>query len=145
MQSSATLGTGKPSTHLRRLEKEEDLDVRRALDGRAGKGKRRRNDAPPSAAGDSEESDEDAHMNIDRPARHTREDENVQEGMSRSRPVVIVDSGFSTVVQSSGLEDSVPSTSVIGSALRHNPHGTTAVPKISKRKPKHSKVESIVW
>ncbi|EIW64851.1 P-loop containing nucleoside triphosphate hydrolase protein [Trametes versicolor FP-101664 SS1] len=145
LQSSATLGTGKPSTHLRRLEKEEDLDVRRALDGRAGKGKRRRNDAPPSEAGDREESDEDAYMDIDRSTRYTREHDNVQEGMSRSRPVVIVDSGFSTAVQSSGFEDPLPSTSVIGSALRHNSDGTTAAPKISKRKPKHSKAAFTSW
>ncbi|KAJ7095872.1 P-loop containing nucleoside triphosphate hydrolase protein [Mycena belliarum] len=42
LQSSATLGTGKAITHRDRLDKLEDKEIRRALDGRTGK--RRRQD-----------------------------------------------------------------------------------------------------
>ncbi|KAI0374355.1 P-loop containing nucleoside triphosphate hydrolase protein [Pilatotrama ljubarskyi] len=153
LQSSATLGTGKPSTHLHRLEKEEDMEVKRALDGRGSK-RRRRNDTLLAAVSDSEASEgmpEETKMDIDKQDEAARgnsdDDENVQEGMSRSKPVVIVDSGFSTTVQSPEPPDlaQLPATSVVGSALRHNPDGTVVAPKISKRKPKHTKSALSSW
>ncbi|KAI8995457.1 P-loop containing nucleoside triphosphate hydrolase protein [Trametes punicea] len=149
LQSSATLGTGKPSTHLHRLEKQEDLEVKRAVDGRSEKRKRRRrNDALFPAVSDSEGSEEGDHagMDVDRNEGFSHEYEDVQEGMSRSKPVVIVDSGFSTKVQSP--EPEVRTTilpSAVGSALRHNPDGTVVAPKIVKRKPKRVKDTFTSW
>ncbi|KAL7285666.1 hypothetical protein ACG7TL_000771 [Trametes sanguinea] len=150
LQSSATLGTGKPSTHLQRLEKEEDLEVKKAVDGRSGKGKRRRrNDPLFPAISDSDGSDEDAQdakMDVDRQEQFMHQDDDVPEGMSRSKPVVIVDSGFSTKMQSPEPEVRVTVLpSAVGSALRHNPDGTVVAPKISKRKPKHAKAAFASW
>ncbi|KAH7337143.1 P-loop containing nucleoside triphosphate hydrolase protein [Rhizoctonia solani] len=51
--SSATLGTGKIISHAQRLDKSEDLAVRKALDGGSGRRKRRRLD--PSIHGDEDE------------------------------------------------------------------------------------------
>ncbi|KAJ7644132.1 P-loop containing nucleoside triphosphate hydrolase protein [Roridomyces roridus] len=45
LQSSATLGTGKSATHQDRLDKLEDKEIRRALDGRAGQRRRRQEDS----------------------------------------------------------------------------------------------------
>ncbi|KAI0670084.1 P-loop containing nucleoside triphosphate hydrolase protein [Trametes maxima] len=152
LQSSATLGTGKPSTHLHRLEKEEDLDTKRTLDGRAGKGKRRRGlDILIPPAPDSEDSDEDAYgarMDVDQHEPSGQElEENVQEGMSRLRPVVIVDSGFSTAVQTSEVEDPMPisPSATIGSALRRNANGSVVTPKITKKQPKRTKSAFTSW
>ncbi|KAI0651669.1 P-loop containing nucleoside triphosphate hydrolase protein [Trametes meyenii] len=150
LQSSATLGTGKTSTHLHRLEKEEDLNTKRAIDGRVGKGRRRRTlDARVPSAADSEDSDEDSYdtkMEVDqRETFHQAED--LQEGSSRLNPVVIVDSGFSTTVQSCETEDitPIPSSSAIGSALRRNADGSLVAPKISKRKHKSTKSAFSSW
>ncbi|EUC63264.1 RNA helicase [Rhizoctonia solani AG-3 Rhs1AP] len=53
--SSATLGTGKIISHAERLDKNEDLAVRKAFDGGSGRRKRRRLD--PSIHGDEDEDD----------------------------------------------------------------------------------------
>ncbi|CAE6445157.1 unnamed protein product [Rhizoctonia solani] len=53
--SSATLGTGKIISHAERLDKSEDLAVRKAFDGGSGRRKRRRLD--PSIHGDEDEDD----------------------------------------------------------------------------------------
>lgn len=110
------------------------------MDGRSGKGKRRRN---PALAGvnDGDEGDtSDFRIDVDVPGG-----EEVGEGMSRSKPVVIVDSGFSTTVQSPQLEISPlpPTLAVVGGALRRNADGSAAAPRISKRKPKNAKVPLI--
>ncbi|KAH9846064.1 P-loop containing nucleoside triphosphate hydrolase protein [Lenzites betulinus] len=148
LQSSATLGTGKVTTHLHRLEKQEDLDVKRVLDGRTGQGnRRRRNDALLAAINDSDESADEAveaSMHVDGSLDH---EDDVLEGMSRSKPVVIVDSGFSTSIQFPYDEDPAPkaSSSTVGSALRRNPDGTVVAPKVPKRKPKSSKAAFSSW
>ncbi|CAE6426594.1 unnamed protein product [Rhizoctonia solani] len=56
--SSATLGTGKIISHSQRLDKNEDLAVRKAFDGGSGRRKRRRLD--PSIHGDEDEDDSDS-------------------------------------------------------------------------------------
>ncbi|KAJ7459856.1 P-loop containing nucleoside triphosphate hydrolase protein [Mycena latifolia] len=62
LQSSATLGTGKAITHRDRLDKLEDKEIRRALDGRTGK-RRRQDDSytvtGPDVDTDDEELDQD--------------------------------------------------------------------------------------
>lgn len=119
--------------------------MKRAMDGRAGKGKRRRrNDAKFPTGNDSEESDEeddDIRMDVDGHDEGAAGDEDVPEGTSRSKPVVIVDSGFSTTVQSPEPEVKVTVLpSAVGSALRHNPDGTVVAPTISKKPAKRAKV-----
>ncbi|KAI0824165.1 P-loop containing nucleoside triphosphate hydrolase protein [Trametes gibbosa] len=151
LQSSATLGTGKATTHLRRLEKQEDLDVKRVLDGRTSQGnRRRRNDALLTVMNNSEESaseDEDTKMDVDRSSKALDDVDGIPEGFSRSRPVVIVDSGFSTTIQSHHIEDAapMPSSSSVGGALRRNPDGSVVTPKILKRKPKQPKAAFSSW
>jgi ATP-dependent RNA helicase DHX37/DHR1 len=60
LQSSATLGTGKPFTHQERFDQLEDKEVRRALDGR--RGKRKRHDSTFNVDGPDDEDDE---LNLD--------------------------------------------------------------------------------
>ena len=82
-------------------------------------------------------------MEIDARAEADDDDgEDIAEGMSRSKPVIIVDSGFSTTVQSPEPESlpSLPTVAAVGSALKRNADGTVAAPKILKRKPKQAQV-----
>ncbi|KAJ7505327.1 P-loop containing nucleoside triphosphate hydrolase protein [Mycena galericulata] len=58
LQSSATLGTGKATTHRDRLDKLEDKEIRRALDGRVGK-RRRQDDSYAVTGPDVDMDDED--------------------------------------------------------------------------------------
>ncbi|RPD63130.1 P-loop containing nucleoside triphosphate hydrolase protein [Lentinus tigrinus ALCF2SS1-6] len=147
LQSSATLGTGKALTHQQRLDQLEDKEVRRVMDGRAGTGKRRRREnALLTAASDSDELDDfaddpdEAAMDVDRQGAHA------EEGTSRSRPVVIVDSGFSTTVQSHEEDEPMlPASATVGSALKRNADGTVAAPQVSKRKPKDGKDTFASW
>ncbi|KAI1797707.1 P-loop containing nucleoside triphosphate hydrolase protein [Ganoderma leucocontextum] len=149
LQSSATLGTGKATTHQHRLHQLEDKEVRRALDGRPCKGKRRRNtNLTLAGVSDDDEGDaDDVQMDVDVPGRKDDEDEDVQEGMSRSRPVVIVDSGFSTAIQSPEPVASPlpPTLAAVGGALKRNADGSVAAPRISKRKPKSAKGTFASW
>ena len=149
LQSSATLGTGMATTHQHRLDQLEDKEVRRALDGHSGQGKRRRNTNQTLAGGASDEDDDDTNdfqMDLDAPKSKEDEDEDMQEGMSRSRPVVIVDSGFSTTIQSPEPEHSPlpPTVPEIGGALKRNADGSVAAPRISRRKPKSAKVSPVI-
>jgi hypothetical protein len=106
LQSSATLGTGKVATHRDRLDKLEDKEIRRALDGRTGK--RRRHDdsyavTGPEADMDDQESDPEDDpfppMQISGPSNPPR--------------------------------PSVPAA--VGSALQRNPDGSLVAPKIVPR------------
>ncbi|THH27990.1 hypothetical protein EUX98_g6197 [Antrodiella citrinella] len=133
LQSSSTLGTGAAITHLERIERDEHKATRRAFDGSSQKkkGKKQRNRfsghvAPSGVTDESDVEDSDAEM--------LSADE--EEGKSRSNPVVIVDSGFSTAPAAS-----VPSINQIpevGSALQRNPDGSVMAPRISARKTKTS-------
>lgn len=60
-----------------------------------------------------------------------------EEGMSRSNPVVIVDSGFSTAPAAS---ISTVTQIEVGSALQRNADGSAVTPRISERKPKQARV-----
>lgn len=139
LQSSATLGTGKPITHQQRLEEAEDKEVRRAMDGRSGQGKRRRRTEALDISVDGSDGDDDDGgyygMDVD---THGDTDLPAQDGTSRSNPVVIIDSGFSTKEQLPGVEDSPPqqTISTVGSALKRNADGSVAAPRVAHRKPK---------
>ncbi|KAH9950532.1 P-loop containing nucleoside triphosphate hydrolase protein [Amylocystis lapponica] len=146
LQSSSTLGTGRASTHKALQDAQEDMDVRRVLDGRTGKGKRQRNrNLPLPAVSDSEDDDDDFLMEVD--ARDGVETSNPpeNEGKSRSQPVIIVDSGFATQVVSAVEEDARQNTvslSTVGSALHRNVDGSVVAPRIGKRKRKGTKAFS---
>ncbi|QRW20054.1 Helicase associated domain (HA2) [Rhizoctonia solani] len=58
LASSATLGTGRLTSHAERIDKSEDLAVRKAFDGGNGRRKRRRLD--PTIHGDEDESGSDS-------------------------------------------------------------------------------------
>ena len=118
------------------------------MDGRAQTGKRRRRDNTLVAAiTDSEDDDavlDETALDVD---RDDTQGADAEEGTSRSRPVVIVDSGFSTTVQPPEEEEvpMIPTPTVVGSALKRNADGTVAAPRISKRKPKGAKVCSLIF
>lgn len=144
LQSSATLGTGKASTHQEALDRLEDKEVRRVIDGRAARGKRKRQQLPFSQVEDSddaEDEDELIDMDVDGEPEHAPRE---QEGYSRANPVVVVDSGFSTTtLLPEPLEHSGPKVTIIGGALKRHEDGSVVAPKIVKRKPKRAKVISI--
>lgn len=133
LHSSSTLGTGTTKTHHELQERDEDKEVRRAFDGPPQKkGKKQRNrqvrhSAPSGLSDESDDSSGGGDVDMD------FADE--EEGKSRSNPVVIVDSGFSTAP--SELAPSVTRiASEVGSALKRNADGSVIAPKISERKSK---------
>ncbi|KAJ7675833.1 P-loop containing nucleoside triphosphate hydrolase protein [Mycena polygramma] len=109
LQSSATLGTGKAITHRDRLDKLEDKEIRRALDGRTGK-RRRQDDSYAVTGPDGDIDDEDGDEN-------DSEDDASMQISGPSKPVA-----------------SVPAA--VGSALQRNPDGTVVAPKIVPRSSK---------
>ncbi|KAG9315882.1 P-loop containing nucleoside triphosphate hydrolase protein [Chiua virens] len=60
LQSSSTLGTGKTVSHRERLDKTEDVDVRRMMDGQTSKRRRRNSDF--WVGGPADSGDEDAEL-----------------------------------------------------------------------------------
>ena len=108
------------------------------MEGRSGPSKRRHRSNVHNTFAAESEGEDDIEMDVD-----TEGDagEDIPEGASPYKPVVIVDSGFSTTVQSPEPEFLPPLPTVaVGSALKRNADGTVAAPKISKRKPKEAKV-----
>lgn len=120
LQSSATLGTGRPSTHQDRLDRLEDKEVRHAVEGQPLAGKRKRQRAPTPTSLHEDDDEEDDFVPLD-----------------GSNPVVMIDSGFSTA---RAEPSSKPKVTTIGSALKRNADGTTVAPKVLKRKGKGQKV-----
>ncbi|KAF7365220.1 putative ATP-dependent RNA helicase PB1A10.06c [Mycena venus] len=112
LQSSATLGTGKVTTHRDRLDKLEDKEIRRALDGRAGK--RRRQDDSYAVTGPDEDMDEDESNSED---------------------------DAPSPMQIGGPSKPAPAVSAppaVGSALQRNPDGSSVAPKIVAKSKKAS-------
>lgn len=101
LQSSATLGTGKATTHRDRLDKLEDKEIRRALDGRAGK-RRRQDDSYAVTGPDVDMDDEELEDDAPPPTQLS----------GPSNPPVT----------------SVPPA--VGSALQRNPDGSVVAPRI---------------
>lgn len=131
LQSSSTLGTGKASTNKERLEKLEDKETRRAIEGRAGKRKR---DADKydvlQAKNDYNNSEEEEHMEMCR--------------VETTTVSTVTDNAQTTVVLDS-VETSVPQfvaspSSAVGSALRRNPDGSVVAPRIAQKKRPGKKV-----
>ncbi|KAK1229881.1 putative ATP-dependent RNA helicase DHR1 [Marasmius sp. AFHP31] len=104
--SSATLGTGKPSTHQEVTEKLEDQEVRRAFDGRAGK--RKRHD---QAFDVIDESDGEEDSSLDE-----REDED--------------SSRLDRITTAIAVKNDKTSEAAVGSALKRDAHGNTLAPTV---------------
>ncbi|EAU85900.2 DHX37 protein [Coprinopsis cinerea okayama7 len=124
LQSSSTLGSGKTLSHLERLEKEEDAETRKALDGRLGKRKRRREEYDVVHGVDEDDSDEDEDLKPASPSPYLLPHKDVEmeePPPNEPEPAVVVNS----------LPQSDPP--VVGSALRRNPDGTVVQPKIRQR------------
>ena len=142
LQSSATLGTGKASTHKDILDKQEDKEVRRAIDGTARHGKRGRGKTSVAQTYDGDESGSEAEDDVLGDARPNGSRKDDEVGSSRANPVVIVDAGFSTAaLPPEDVHVSAASSVLqVGSALKRNAAGSVVAPKVAKRKPKGSKV-----
>lgn len=125
LQSSSTLGTGKAASHRERLDKIEDIDARRSMDGQSNKRRRRNNNFSVTGAADTE--DEDAELDV----------MGSDDSLDTSTPnrVQVVDVSASLAAP----EKSTQST-IVGSALRRNPDGTFTAPRIVKRKKTGQKV-----
>lgn len=140
------LGTGRVITHKQKQDELEDREIRRAIDGQTGNKKRKR--GPITAAFASEEdSDEDfdgvqggyANVNEEMGDKQDKRDESMMEdGLSRSKPIVVIDSGFATATVDEPDVASEPPA--VASALRRNPDGSIVAPKVVKRKAKGPKV-----
>ncbi|CCM01865.1 uncharacterized protein FIBRA_03936 [Fibroporia radiculosa] len=143
LQSSSTLGTGKTTTHKELLDKQEDKEVRRVMDGRMKRGKRQRILATATES-NSEDSDDDLDAGTSKEDKW--EQYHAQEGSSRSNPVVIVDSGFATeMLPPEPPQPTAPVISAVGGALKRNPDGSIVAPKIGKRKRKSTKSSRSSW
>lgn len=123
LQSSSTLGTGKASTNRERIEKQEDKETRRAIEGQATKRKR---DGDKYDISYAEEADEDEDI-----------DETEMSGNSRklkpptvTEVVVVGPESSVSVSQPSGVSKLLE----VGSALQRNPDGSVVAPRIAKKK-----------
>lgn len=118
LQSSSTLGTGRPHTAGDKAAKDEDSTVRRALSGQR-KGRRSSNafGVESMSRGESDASESESDTS------------NRQEGTSRSEAIVI------PMVPKLNITNKQPVTQA-GGALKRNPDGTTTAPVMLPRKQK---------
>ncbi|KAF8843324.1 P-loop containing nucleoside triphosphate hydrolase protein [Paxillus ammoniavirescens] len=133
LQSSSTLGTGKAMSHRERLDKTDDMEVRRVMEGRSNKRRRRNNDFTVTSPGDSES--EDAELDA------------MDTDVGRNPPKPIVPDDVPIVDVSTNLAVSEKSTqsSVVGGALRRNTDGTVMAPRVIKKKDKDKKTTFRRW
>lgn len=118
LQSSSTLGTGFAHSHKERLERAEDNQTRKSLDGRGGK--RKRNDNYDVSFAEDEDEDLDASDSL-----------SIAPEPSRALADVVM--GASDAPQSQLASTSTLPTTV-GSALARNPDGSAIAPKVRPRK-----------
>ena len=146
LQSSATLGTGSAKTHKEILDHQEDKDIRHALSGQTSKRKRKpKGLAYTSGASDdsgNDESDFDDGMQVDEQDEPSDDDDEL--GKSRSRPIVVVDSGFSTAPATSEVAVTKISSEV-GSALKRDVNGKAVAPAVKKAKNSKVRITSRVF
>ena len=113
LYSSASLGTGKLSTHQQLQEKAEDREIRKAFIGLSGKRKRHQD-----------------QFHMDGPD----EDDDVSEVEKEQNTGTLAEQDVDTVIskidsiQSQSKTHSLPV--VVGSALQRNPDGSALAPKI---------------
>ncbi|CAL1713077.1 unnamed protein product [Somion occarium] len=142
LQSSATLGTGAARTHKEILDKREDKDIRRAVNGQTSKRQHKRKGATyTSGVTDESEDDRDVDegMDVDQDDRDSDE----ELGKSRSKPFVVVDSGFSTAPATSAV--AVAKIPEVGSALKRDSNGKVVAPNIKKKKSRGTKTTFSSW
>jgi ATP-dependent RNA helicase DHX37/DHR1 len=132
LQSSSSLGTGKVSTHQELLDKLEDKETRRAMEGRAGKRRRHGNAYEVMVPDDDDSSDVDLAGNgILGAAFVTAED----------YPDVPKETVPSESAAATAIESSL-AVAEVGSALQRNPDGTVVAPRI-RQKTKATKVRHL--
>ncbi|KAF9220938.1 P-loop containing nucleoside triphosphate hydrolase protein [Gyrodon lividus] len=133
LQSSSTLGTGKTTSHRERLDKTEGMEVRRLVEGRSNKRRRRSNDFTVTGPDDSES--EDAELDA------------MGTGAGINPPKPVPPDEAPIVVASTSLAAPAKSTqpSVVGGALRRNPDGTVMGPRVFKKKEKCKKTTFRRW
>ncbi|ETW81584.1 hypothetical protein HETIRDRAFT_318995, partial [Heterobasidion irregulare TC 32-1] len=137
LQSSSFLGTGKAITHQDHLDKLEDKEIRRALDGRVGK--RKYGAERLAAMADSEDDDLDGleegtgeFMEVNEPTG--REKGQKSYGATRSQPIILFDSSYIPPAQESKSKVSP----AVGSALQRNADGSIIAPRTVPKKAKSS-------
>ncbi|KAI6044780.1 P-loop containing nucleoside triphosphate hydrolase protein [Pisolithus marmoratus] len=121
LHSSSMLGTGKVTSNRQQLNKAEDLQVRRVMEGRAGKRRRQVMDYSgiDSESGDSE-LDNHLGCGIDAPSPKTT-----------PTPVVsVVDYSSSLTAPKKDVQHP---PSVVGGALKRNADGTVVQPRVVKK------------
>ncbi|GLB38537.1 putative helicase associated domain (HA2) Add an annotation [Lyophyllum shimeji] len=124
LKTSSSLGTGKVSTHKERLERLEDKEVRRALDGRTGK--RKRNDHLYAVVHANESYSEE-------------EDEGLVASADEGRKSSVPDEALNAptqapaIVQASVTQPVASTSAAVGSALKRNADGTVAAPNLRQR------------
>ncbi|KAI6147475.1 P-loop containing nucleoside triphosphate hydrolase protein [Pisolithus tinctorius] len=121
LHSSSTLGTGKVTSNRKRLDKAEDLQVRRTMDGRTGKRRRRITDysGADSDSGDSEPDDR-IGGGIDAPSPKT----------TRTPVVSVMDYSSGITVPKKDVRQP---PSIVGGALKRNADGTVVQPRVVKK------------
>lgn len=124
------------------MERAEDEETRQAITGqtRRTKGKRKRGTQIFNSGATDESEDDGVAQRLTHGEESDHDDEGV-EGLTRSNPVVLVDSGFSTSEVTA--QPKVTRISEVGSALQRNADGSVVTPRVSKRKPKGAQVRSI--
>ncbi|KAF9454792.1 DHX37 protein [Macrolepiota fuliginosa MF-IS2] len=122
LQSSSTLGTGKTLTHQERMEKDEDLQVRHAMQGRNRKRKRHSGVMDMMDAGDDLGSEGEGLSESDAESDH----ELMQLKM---------DTPDTREVEKPSIT-MMDAPAMVGGALRRNEDGTIAAPVLRKRSKK---------
>ncbi|KAF8443043.1 P-loop containing nucleoside triphosphate hydrolase protein [Boletus edulis BED1] len=123
LQPSSTLGTGKVASHRERLDKSEDANVRRFMDGRSNKRRRRNDNFPITGLTDTENEDAGLDgMGSDAASVHSPD-------ATAPDQVQIVDMSINSIAPEKSTQPTI-----IGGALRRNPDGTSMAPRTVTRK-----------
>lgn len=139
LQSSSTLGTGKPLTFEERQAKEEDALVKKALVGQTGK--RKRNQDVFSVHDNEDLSGDDGEEEEERPRKIGKaipDDGDEADVPSISPPEVVV-----VEAPENPPPKKVSENVAVGSALQRNPDGSIAAPKIRQRTKPKGKLVSV--
>ncbi|KZT19476.1 P-loop containing nucleoside triphosphate hydrolase protein [Neolentinus lepideus HHB14362 ss-1] len=138
LQTSSMLGTGKVATNQYRSEKQEDKEVRKLIEGRAGKRKRQ-----VETYVSSDESDDNKEDSPVRKVAHVTDadieivDLTDKPSDAKPEPIMVHDIGVGEPAKASTL-----AASTIGSALRKNKDGTVAALIIKKKSVKKGAIRS---
>ncbi|VDC00770.1 unnamed protein product [Peniophora sp. CBMAI 1063] len=135
LQSSATLGTGRVTTHSTLQARAEDRQVRRAMDGVVSR-KRKRGSVEVRAASGSESESGDEEM-VASGVEEMDVDGDEEPGHSAENPVV--------VVEDYGPAPPPAKQPTVGGALKRNADGSIAAPKVLARKDKGKRTILQKW